>query len=52
MKILESVPEKYDRGIRIFSLGKLYKVYDRLISPVKEGQRVLDIGPGDYRRKH
>jgi len=46
MKILESAPDRYDRGIRILSLGKLDKVYDRLISPVKEGQRVLDIGCG------
>ncbi len=46
MKILESAPDRYDRGIRILSLGKLDKAYDRLISPVKEGQRVLDIGCG------
>lgn len=46
MKILESAPSRYDRGIRILSLGKLNKIYDRLTAPIKAGQRVLDIGCG------
>lgn len=46
MRILESSPERYDRGIRILSLGKLDKVYDDLISNIKKGQKVLDIGCG------
>jgi len=46
MKILESVPSRYDRGIYILTLGKLDKVYDRLTSYIKKGQKVLDLGCG------
>jgi len=46
MKILESAPSRYDQGIRILTLGKLDKVYNRLISHVKKGQRILDLGCG------
>lgn len=46
MKILESAPGRYDRGIRILTLGRLGKTYDSLVSHIKEGQRVLDIGCG------
>lgn len=46
MKILESAPDRYDKGINILSLGKLDAAYDRLLLPVKKGQNVLDIGCG------
>jgi demethylmenaquinone methyltransferase/2-methoxy-6-polyprenyl-1,4-benzoquinol methylase len=46
MKILESASSRYDRGIRLLTLGRLDKVYDRLASYIKDGQRVLDIGCG------
>ena len=46
MKILESAPSRYDRGIRILTLGKLDKAYDRLASHIKKGQKVLDLGCG------
>ena len=46
MKILESAPSRYDRGIRILTLGKLDKVYDRLTSNIMKGQRILDLGCG------
>ena len=46
MKILESRSCKYDRGIRILTLGRLEKVYNRLISNIKKEQRVLDLGCG------
>ena len=46
MKILESSPSRYDKGIRILTLGRLDKAYDRLISHIKKGQRVLDLGCG------
>ena len=46
MKILESVPSRYDKGIRILTFGRLDKAYDRLTSHVKKGQMVLDIGCG------
>jgi len=46
MKILESAPSRYDRGIYILTLGNLDKVYDRLTSHLKKGQKVLDLGCG------
>jgi cyclopropane fatty-acyl-phospholipid synthase-like methyltransferase len=46
MRLLESAPSRYDRGVRILTLGRLEGAYDRLISQVAAGQRVLDIGCG------
>jgi ubiquinone/menaquinone biosynthesis C-methylase UbiE len=46
MKIFEVFPRRYDKGIRLLTFGKLDKVYDRLVSPIKKGDRVLDIGCG------
>ncbi len=46
MKVLESAPSRYDAGIRILTLGKLEKAYDRLACYIKDGQKVLDIGCG------
>ncbi len=46
MNILESTPSRYDKGIRIFTLGKIDKIYDHLTSYIKEGQKILDIGCG------
>lgn len=46
MKILESAPSRYDRGIRLLTLGKVDKAYDRLTSGIEAGHRVLDIGCG------
>jgi demethylmenaquinone methyltransferase/2-methoxy-6-polyprenyl-1,4-benzoquinol methylase len=46
MKVLESAPSRYDRGIRILTLGRLDKTYDRLVSRITGGQKVLDIGCG------
>jgi ubiquinone/menaquinone biosynthesis C-methylase UbiE len=46
MKILESTPSRYDRGIRILTFGRLNKVYDRLVSRIDKGQRVIDLGCG------
>lgn len=46
MKILESATSRYDTGIRILTLGRLDKAYDRLTCHIKKGQRVLDLGCG------
>lgn len=46
MKILESAPSRYDRGIRLLTLGRLDAAYDRLVSRIRAGQTVLDIGCG------
>jgi len=46
MKILESAPNRYDRGIRFLTLGRLDAAYDRLTSRIRRGDRVLDVGCG------
>jgi ubiquinone/menaquinone biosynthesis C-methylase UbiE len=46
MRILESAPSRYDRGLRILTLGRLDRTYDRLASHVEEGWRILDLGCG------
>ncbi len=46
MKILESAPYRYDKGIKILTLGKIDKAYDRLIENIKKDDKVLDIGCG------
>jgi len=46
MKILESAPSRYDKGINIITLGRINEAYDRLTSHVKKGMYVLDIGCG------
>lgn len=47
MKVLESAPERYDRGIRMLSGGRIQKVYDRVAAlAAAPGKRVLDIGCG------
>ncbi|HKJ30427.1 MAG TPA: corrinoid protein-associated methyltransferase CpaM [Balneolales bacterium] len=46
MRILESAPDRYDKGINILSFGKLEQVYNRLVTHIKKDQKVLDIGCG------
>jgi demethylmenaquinone methyltransferase/2-methoxy-6-polyprenyl-1,4-benzoquinol methylase len=47
MKLLESAPARYDRGIRILSRGKIGRVYEHLAERVAaRGKRVLDVGCG------
>ena len=46
MKVLESAPSRYDWGIRLLTLGKVDKAYDRLVAHVQRGHRVLDMGCG------
>jgi ubiquinone/menaquinone biosynthesis C-methylase UbiE len=46
MKMLESAPRRYDRGIRMLTRGRLDAAYDRLTSHIQKGQRVLDLGCG------
>lgn len=47
MKVLESTPDRYDRGIRILSRGTIDNVYRRLAELVASpGMRVLDVGCG------
>lgn len=46
MKVLESAPYRYDKGIKILTLGKITKAYDRSIMQIKKDDIVLDIGCG------
>ncbi|MFQ5689145.1 MAG: corrinoid protein-associated methyltransferase CpaM [Gemmatimonadota bacterium] len=46
MRILESAPRRYDRGIRVLTLGRIGAAYDRLASRIRAGDRVLDLGCG------
>jgi demethylmenaquinone methyltransferase/2-methoxy-6-polyprenyl-1,4-benzoquinol methylase len=46
MKVLESAPSRYDRGIRLLTLGRIDQAYDRLASLIQPDQRVLDLGCG------
>ena len=47
MKWLETSPERYDRGIKILTLGRLARAHDRIISKsIRPGMRVLEIGCG------
>lgn len=46
MKILESSPRRYDKGIHLLTLGRIDKACDRLVSKIKQGDRVLDLGCG------
>ena len=47
MKVLESQPERYDRGITLLSLGAADRARRRLVDDaVEPGMRVLEIGCG------
>ena len=47
MKILESAPRRYDRGINLLSLGQAGRTIDAIVSSyVQEGMKVLDMGCG------
>ncbi len=47
MKVLESAPQRYDRGIGMLSGGRIREVYGRIASlAAAPGRRVLDIGCG------
>jgi demethylmenaquinone methyltransferase/2-methoxy-6-polyprenyl-1,4-benzoquinol methylase len=46
MKVLESAPERYDRGMRLLTLGRLGRVHRDIAARVEAGDRVLDLGCG------
>jgi demethylmenaquinone methyltransferase/2-methoxy-6-polyprenyl-1,4-benzoquinol methylase len=46
MKVLESAPERYDRGMRLLTMGRLGQVHRDIAAQVGPGERVLDLGCG------
>jgi ubiquinone/menaquinone biosynthesis C-methylase UbiE len=46
MKALESAPQRYERGMRLLTLGRLQRVRRNIAARVMAGHRVLDIGCG------
>jgi ubiquinone/menaquinone biosynthesis C-methylase UbiE len=47
MKILESAPERYDRGIHMLTRGRIQDIYERIATAAAApGKRILDIGCG------
>jgi ubiquinone/menaquinone biosynthesis C-methylase UbiE len=46
MKVLESAPQRYERGMRLLTLGRIEQVRRDVTARVKAGDRVLDIGCG------
>lgn len=47
MKVLESAPERYDRGIAMLTGNRIGRIYDRIAElAAAPGKRILDIGCG------
>jgi len=47
MKVLESTPSRYDRGIRLLSRGRIEALYTELATrAAAPGRRILDVGCG------
>jgi demethylmenaquinone methyltransferase/2-methoxy-6-polyprenyl-1,4-benzoquinol methylase len=46
MKVLESAPDRYDRGMRVLTLGRLEQVHQDIAAYLDEGDRALDVGCG------
>jgi ubiquinone/menaquinone biosynthesis C-methylase UbiE len=46
MRVLESAPERYDRGMRILTVGRLERVHYDIAARLRPGDRVLDVGCG------
>jgi len=46
MKVLETAPDRYDRGMRLLTAGRLEQVHSDMAARLHPGDRVLDVGCG------
>jgi demethylmenaquinone methyltransferase/2-methoxy-6-polyprenyl-1,4-benzoquinol methylase len=46
MKVLESAPERYDRGMRLLTFGRLEQLHRDIARELDAGDRALDVGCG------
>ncbi len=47
MKWLETSPKRYDRGIKLLTLGRVRQMHDQMVEQyIRPGVRVLDVGCG------
>ena len=46
MKVLETAPERYDRGMRLLTLGRWQRAHRDMAARLEAGQQVLDLGCG------
>jgi demethylmenaquinone methyltransferase/2-methoxy-6-polyprenyl-1,4-benzoquinol methylase len=46
MRVLESSPARYERGMRVLTLGRWDRLLDETAARVGAGERVLDVGCG------
>jgi len=46
MRVLESAPQRYERGMGILTLGRLVRVWEDIAERLNPGDRVLDLGCG------
>lgn len=46
MKVLESAPKRYDRGMRLLTLGRLDQVHGDIAARLSPSDQVLDLGCG------
>ena len=46
MKVLESAPQRYERGMRLLTLGRVDHVRQDIAARVNAGDLVLDVGCG------
>jgi demethylmenaquinone methyltransferase/2-methoxy-6-polyprenyl-1,4-benzoquinol methylase len=46
MKVLESAPERYERGMQLLTAGRLARIWEDIVARIDSGSQVLDVGCG------